>query len=384
MVGLKGVHEQAATTLQRVGTVTGLRYVGGAVAHAKAKITNRVVPPTAGTLYKRIGVMTVGIVMMTAVFGSTFDVSNAQYSEDIMSQATQDGALIADQDGYITKVSPQTVKADRVFKDVALYTVASGDTLSGIAKQYDLSTNSLLWANDLTVTSKIKVGQQLSIPPADGVSHRVAAGQSVEKIASLYKVPADKIIAMNGLQSGAISKDQIIFVPGAVPLPSVTPAVNGRTVARDSASRNATRTVKGQATTDNFANTNQTPAAGKFLIFPTIGSLTQGFHKGHYAFDIANRSKPPIWAAAGGKVVTATNGTWAGGYGNHVVIDHGNGVQTLYGHMDHVNVKVGDTVTQGQVLGQMGNTGNVRGATGIHLHFEVIDHGVKKSPSKYY
>lgn len=383
MVGLKGVQQQATNTLQRVGTVTGLRYVGGAVTHAKAKITNRVVPPTAGTLYKRIGVMTVGIVMVTAVFGSTFDVSNAQYSEDAMSQATQDGTLIADQDGYITKVSPQTVKADRVFKDVAIYTIASGDTLSGIAKQYDLSTNSLLWANDLTVTSKIKVGQQLSIPPADGVSHRVAAGQSVEKIAALYKVPADKIVAMNGLQSAAISKDQIIFVPGAVPLPSVTPASSGRTVARDSASRN-TRTVKGKATTDNFTNTNQTPAAGKFLIFPTIGSLTQGFHKGHYAFDIGNRSKPPIWAAAGGKVITATNGTWAGGYGNHVVIDHGNGVQTLYGHLDHVNVKVGDTVTQGQVLGQMGNTGNVRGATGIHLHFEVIDRGVKKSPSKYY
>lgn len=387
VAGVKNLHENAAATLQSVGKATGLRHVGGALKHAKAKWNNKIVPPTAGTLYKRIGVLTVSFVMVTAVFGSTFDVSYAQYGEDAINQAAQEGALIADQDGYITKVSPQTVKTERTFKDVAMYTVESGDTLSGIAKQFDMRAETLMWENGVTAASKLKVGQRLNIPPADGVSHRVAAGQNVEKIAALYKVPAEKIVAINNIQNGVIAKDQIIFVPEGKPIPQATPissraiaSTGTRSPARDSASRNTQTTAKTETLTDNTTS----PKAGKFLIYPTIGQLTQGFKKGHYAFDIANRSKPPIWAAASGKVITAKSGTWGGGYGNHVVIDHGNGVQTLYAHLDHLNVKLGDKVTQGQVLGQMGRTGNVRGVTGIHLHFEVIDHGVKKSPSKYY
>lgn len=387
MTGIKGLHEHTITTVRSVGKATGLRHVGGALKQVKAKIDNHVVPPTAGTLYKRVGALTVGFVMVTAVLGSSFDVSYAQYGEDAISQASQDGNLIADQDGYITKVSPQTVKTERTFKDTAMYTVESGDTLSGIAKQFDIHSETLMWENGITAASKLKVGQRLNIPPADGVSHRVAAGQTIEKIAALYKVPTERIVAMNNLQSGVIGKDQVIFVPEGKPIQQASPisskAIASARGARDSASRN-TRTVKGDSATDNFTNTDTTPAAGKFLIFPTIGELTQGFRKGHYAFDIANRSKPPIWAAAAGKVTVATTGVWAGGYGNHVVIDHGNGVQTLYAHMDHLNVKLGDRVTQGQVLGQMGRTGNVRGVTGIHLHFEVIDHGVKKTPAKYY
>lgn len=396
VVGLKGLGENAASALKSVGKTTGIRYVGGALGHAKAKWSNHVVPPTAGTLYKRIGALSAMFVMVTAVFGSTFDISNAQYGEDAITQASQDGTLVADQDGYITKVNPQTTKSERTFKDIALYSVASGDTLSGIAHEFGLKSETLMWENGITAASTLKVGQKLNIPPANGVSHRVTPGQTIEKIAALYSVQADRIVAMNNLQSGVIGSDQIIFVPEGKPLPQTTPATSsrmianvgtstgGRATARDSAARNTRTNVDTKPKTDNFKNTDDSPKAGRSLIFPTIGSLTQGFHKGHYAFDIANRSKPPIWAAGSGKVIVSTMGVWAGGYGNHVVIDHGNGVQTLYGHMDHVNVKVGDHVTQGQVLGQMGNTGNVRGVTGIHLHFEVSDHGVKKAPSNYY
>ncbi len=389
--GLKQIQENGASMISSVSKATGIRYVGGALKHAKNQWQDRVAPPTASTLYKRVGVLAVSFMMVTAVLGSTFDVTNAQYSDDALAQATQDGTLIADQDGYITKVNPQTTKAERTFKDIALYSVASGDTLSGIAKEFNLRTETLMWENGITAASTLKVGQKLNIPPADGVSHQVAAGQTIEKIASLYKVSTDKIVAMNNIQNGVIAKDQIIFVPEGKPLPEVKPAVprtiasaTVRTPARDSAARNVRTTVEKATAKADLKSSDNTPAAGKFLIFPTIGSLTQGFHKGHYAFDIGNRSKPPIWAAASGTVVVSTMGVWAGGYGNHVVIDHGNGIKTLYGHMTYTSVKVGDHVTQGQVLGQMGNTGNVRGITGIHLHFEVIDHGVKKAPSLFY
>lgn len=387
---MKQIHENGASMLSGVSKATGIRYVGGALKHAKNQWRDHVAPPTATTLYKRVGVLAVGFMMVTAVLGSTFDITNAQYSDDALAQASQDGTLIADQDGYITKVNPQTTKAERTFKDIALYSVAAGDTLSGIAKEFNIRAETLMWENGLTAASTLKIGEKLNIPPADGVSHQVAAGQTIEKIASLYKVSTDRIVAINNIQSGVIAKDQVIFIPEGKPLPEVKPvtprAIASATVrapARDSAARNVRTNVQ-PAEKVSLKSSDNTPKAGKFLIFPTIGSLTQGFHKGHYAFDIANRSKPPIWAAAGGKVIKASSGTWGGGYGNHVIIDHGNGVQTLYAHLDYLSVKVGDKVSQGEVLGRMGRTGNVRGATGIHLHFEVVDHGVKKTPSIYY
>ena len=382
-IGLKKSQEQLWAAGAKVAKFSGITLIGQTIAHGKQLLDNRVVAPTAGTLYKRIGILSIICLSVTTVFGSTFDVSYAQYSDLALTQATQEGMLVADQDGYITKVNPQTTHVERTFKDVALYSVESGDTLSGIAQQFKIKSETLMWENGMTAASMLKVGQKLNIPPANGVSHRVEKGQSVEKIAAMYSVPADKILAMNSLEGKVVAADQIVFVPDGKPLPSAKPAraianTGGRSAARDSASRN----VRTEPVT--LKNTDATPSTGKFLIFPTVGSITQGFRKGHYAFDIGNRSKPPIWAAAAGTVEKASSGTYGGGYGNHVIINHGNCVKTLYAHMDSLNVGAGDTVTQGQVVGRMGNTGRVRGITGIHLHFEVIDKGVKKSPSKFY
>ncbi len=374
----KKSHHAVLAAGNHAATYTGLKFASHIFADLKAKHQARVVAPTAATLYKRLAVLTVGILSVTTVLGSTFDVSYAQYNDEYFSQISQEGTLIADQDGYFTKANPQTTQMQRSFKDVAQYSVDTGDNLSLIAQRFNIKSETLMWENGLTLTSVLRIGQKLNIPPANGVSHRVATGQSVEKIAALYKVDTQKIVAMNSLQNGVITQGQIIFVPDAKPLPAASPVARtiARASGRDAPARNIERT--------NLSDSSSTPSAGKFMIFPTVGVLTQGFKSGHYAYDIANRSQPPIWAAAGGKVVTATMGTWAGGYGNHVVVDHGNGVKTLYAHMSYTSVNVGDEVTQGQVVGRMGNSGRVRGATGIHLHFEVIDHGVKKTPSRYY
>jgi murein DD-endopeptidase MepM/ murein hydrolase activator NlpD len=133
-----------------------------------------------------------------------------------------------------------------------------------------------------------------------------------------------------------------------------------------------------------LAGSTDAPTVGKVFIRPTRGIITQGYKRGHYALDIADASKPPVWAAGSGTVIKASSGTWGGGYGNHVIIDHGNGMQTLYAHLDYLDVSNGDYVSQGAVIGRMGRTGRVYGRTGIHLHFEVRKNGVKQNPAAYY
>jgi hypothetical protein len=117
------------------------------------------------------------------------------------------------------------------------------------------------------------------------------------------------------------------------------------------------------------------------FIKPTEGIITQGFHAGHYAYDIANSEQPDILAAADGTIVYASTGIWDGGYGDNIWIEHDNGYRTHYAHMEEIYVNVGDTVTKGQPIGKMGNTGRVYGPTGIALHFELEYNGTKVDPS---
>lgn len=367
----RGIIKKGSQAGSKLLSNTGISFGIRLGRHVIQSWRERVVAPTPKTLYKRLAVLGVGVFAVTVVLGSTVDDTYA--NQDLVMQL-QGSTLIADQDGYLTKANPQTVATERTYKDNLNYTVASGDTLSGIATRFNIKSETLMWENGLATASMLRIGQKLSIPPANGVTHNVSKGQTIEKIAQLYKVPVDKIVAMNGLQSGVVSAGQFIFVPDAKPLPQ--PKTIARATGRDAISRQGSRT--------NLSNSNDKPTAGKFMIFPTIGKLTQGFVRGHYAYDVGNISKPPVWAAASGTVIKASSGTWGGGYGNYVIIDHGNSIRTLYAHMDYLDVKTGDTVTQGQVIGRMGRTGRVRGITGIHLHFEVIDHGTKKVPSLYY
>jgi murein DD-endopeptidase MepM/ murein hydrolase activator NlpD len=134
--------------------------------------------------------------------------------------------------------------------------------------------------------------------------------------------------------------------------------------------------VAGRSTAPNLGR-----VSGSGLIWPASGTVTSGYgarwgtvHKG---LDIANATGTPIWAAAAGEVFHA--GTF-GGYGNAVLIDHGNGMTTLYGHQSRIAVSVGQQVSQGQVIGYIGSTGN---STGPHLHFEVRIGDTPRDPAPY-
>ena len=229
-------------------------------------------------------------------------------------------------------------------KEVVDYEVQPGDTLQSIANFYNISVNTLLWANDITSSSKIKVGDNLVILPIDGILHIIKSGDTVSGIAQTYKAKQDDIISYNDLASqDDIFIGDILIIPGGAIPKKASPA-----------------------------KVTPIPMASNYFIFPTQGKITQGLHY-YNAIDIANKCGTPVYAAASGAVQRAVgNGGWNSGKGNHITIQHGNGTVTYYGHLSSVFVKPGDKVNVGDRIGLIGNTGKVIGITGCHLHFQVV------------
>lgn len=334
------------------------------------------VSPQRRLLFQAAIVSGVALIVSTVSPAANFMSNSVEFSaEYIEAYAVSGNILVSDEDGYLVKVNPQTDEASRIgMTDYAVHTIESGETLSAIAAKYGVKVETIMWENNIGNANSVRIGQTLLIPPVNGISYKVTNGDTLDKIAKKYNVPAEKIIAQNNIVDNVIQKGQTLFLPDARPIVPANPVVIGRNGA---VTRNDRAYVNAQPST-------AVPAAGKAFIFPTKGKISQGYRGGHYALDIADRSKPPIWAAGGGTVEKVSTGTWGGGYGNHVIVNHGDGVKTLYAHMDTVNVYEGQSVGQGDVLGIMGNTGRVYGATGIHLHWEVWVNGVKQNPLNWY
>ena len=233
------------------------------------------------------------------------------------------------------------------------YNVQPGDSLQSIARDYNISLNTLLWANDLTSSSSIKAGQTLVILPVSGVLHVVKSGDTISGISQKYKSKTDAIVAFNSLTNeGDIYIGDILIVPEGV-MPKTSSSINVQT-----------------ATADNF------------FIFPTEGKITQGLHY-YNAADIANKCGTSIYAAASGQIQRVKYGYNFGG-GNYITILHSGGIVTYYGHLMTIFVKPGDTVNVGDRIALIGGQPGMAGAgrsTGCHLHFGVI--GAKNPLLKY-
>lgn len=218
------------------------------------------------------------------------------------------------------------------------YIVQPGDTASQIAEKFNISTNTVLWANGLAASSVIKPGDELTILPFSGVRHKVKQGENVSAIAYEYDVDIEAIIEANDLGSdGFIRAGEWLVVPGG------TPPVRSRT--------------------QRYAATTNTGAS---FIYPASGK-NWGYLHAVNAVDIANSCGTPVYAAAGGTVTTAYNSGWHGGYGRYIKVSHPGGIVTLYAHLNQV-IAYSGWVNQGQQIGVLGNSGN---STGCHLHFEV-------------
>ena len=258
----------------------------------------------------------------------------------------EDGALVpgGDIDGKDATINTKTMNGE-----ISVYIVREGDTLSQIARMYDVSSKTILWANSITNPSKIRPGDSLVILPITGVRHVVKKGDTLKSIATKYNGDVDDILAYNQLASAedlAIG-DTVVIPDGTMSTPA------------PKKSATPTRTSGGAVVTGGGSAgfTNPLPGAVR----------TQGIH-GYNGVDLASPVGTPILAAAEGDVIVSRISGWNGGYGLYVVVKHSNGTQTLYAHMSRNAVAVGDHVTQGQVIGYVGNTGR---STGNHLHFEV-------------
>lgn len=276
--------------------------------------------------------------------------------------------LALSEEGFLIKPTRQAVSSDfSKLTDALEYTIESGDTLSGLAARFGLKEQTILQNNTIPNKHRLKVGDKLIIPPVDGIRHIVAKNEKIADIAKKYRVKEEAILNQNGLnkENLTLAEGRKLIIPGAI-----------KVISRYT-------TTKGYYAPGTITGLKYVGPVGGTLIKPAAGKLTQGFRRGHYALDIGNRKKGPIFASANGKVTKAQCG-WNGGYGCMILVDHENGLQTLYAHNEKLYVKVGDSVTQGQTIAWMGNTGRVRGVTGIHVHFEVIENGIKKNPWKYF
>ena len=251
---------------------------------------------------------------------------------------------------------------------IVYYTVQMGDTVSTIARKFNISINTILWANDLNNYGFIKPGNQLTILPYSGIIYTVKSGDTISKIANKYDIEVDKILSCNDL-GNSLKIGQKIIVPGAKKLSEAAPIV--------------TRTTKNYTGISIIKDIIKSPSvvvSGKKMTWPTQGyRITQYFSWKHNGVDIANKIGTPIYAADDGVVIIAAGG-YNGGYGNTIVIDHGNGKRTRYGHASKLFVKVGDEVEKGENIAAMGSTGR---STGPHLHFEVLINGSRYNPLNY-
>ncbi len=282
------------------------------------------------------------------------------------------------EDGFLMKSSSLTEQGSRrAYAQGLLYSVQNNDSLEKIAAKYQVTADTIRWANNLGDNAQLKPGQQLVILPVDGVLHTVTRGQTLNRIAELYSVPAADIASQNNVDGGFILAGQELIVPGAKPIVAKPVAISP-----DPSKPGVPAPAR---------PTPASPGKPVAIAADTIGILhmpcekctfTQYFHPGHYAVDIQQKGGGPIYAAEAGTIIRADYG-WNGGYGNVIEIDHGNGLVTLYGHSKELYVKKGDKVVRGQNIAAMGNSGRVYGATGIHVHFEVQMKGEKKNPILY-
>jgi murein DD-endopeptidase MepM/ murein hydrolase activator NlpD len=258
--------------------------------------------------------------------------------------------------------------------EVIEYTIESGDSIFSIADKFNLKPETILWGNRYTLGDDphfILPGQKLSILPVDGVYHRWSAGESLSKVAEVYGVTPEDIIEWpsNDLDADEIGdysnpnipEDTMLVVPGGK-----GEFTDWRTprISRDEPA--TAKNLGPGACTGSYDGI----MGSLTFIWPTTERYLSGYdyspETNHFGIDIAGDLGNPIFAADHGVVVYAGWNDY--GYGEMIVIDHGSGWQTLYGHLNQVNVVCGQEVYQGDTIGLMGSTGK---STGPHLHFEM-------------
>lgn len=335
---LKSLHLSFLKVEERKGIVVSALY------RRRGKLSQRLTHTGMGAI-AALGVMIAPLISQEFP-GTNVNPWQVSAAPAVLSASTQDPGL-------------DTQISSKVRDSIINYAVQDGDTVSTIATKFGVSADTIRWQNDLT-KDKIKVGGTLQILPVTGIAHKVQKGDTVYSIAKKYDAEAQAIVnfpfnTFSNDETFELAIGQTVIVPdGVMPAAAITPRV---------------RQVTPSAGT--------VVASGQF-VWPTQGVITQRFSWYHPGIDIANNAAPLVVAADSGRVVYAG---WDGsGYGNMVLIDHGNGYQTRYGHLSVVMVISGQTVKRGDAVGRMGNSGR---STGMHTHFEIYQNGTRLNPLLY-
>lgn len=230
------------------------------------------------------------------------------------------------------------------------YTVAKGDTLGGITYKFGLKNiGTLISINEISNVKRLKAGNTLHIPSIDGIFYTTVQGDTISSIAAKFKLPVTAILDANDLENQIITVNQKLFIPGAT-----------------------------------ISKFELKKAMGELFMYPLIGRLTSPFGTRrdpftgrasfHTGIDIAAPPGTAIKATLDGSVsYTGVSSI----YGKYIIISHGSGYQSMYGHLSVITVKRGQTVQQGGIIGRVGNTGR---STGPHLHFSVYKNGKLINP----
>lgn len=282
-----------------------------------------------------------------------------------------------------TETAPAGAELAEPLSPFILYEVQEGDTVSGIAARFGVSTQYVIWNNaDLRDEDLLVPGQIIMVPAGEGIIHEVRLGETLSDIAARYDAELQAVIdsPFNALVSADdIVESQVVFVPeGTVWLASVE--AEPEPTAEEAAVEPAAAAV--ESAPEAAAPVVTGPASGAGLIWPAVGPISSYYGPSHpLGIDIDLFSNPnAAIAAATGGVVTFAGGNAGYSYGLYVVIVSPSGIETLYAHFSSISVVQGQEVVQGQILGYGGCTGY---CTGNHLHFEVIDNGVRQNPLNY-
>jgi len=347
----------------------------------------------------RIGthVLTLGVIIITVIALGNFFIKNVELgtvsgSEEVVEsegtsaernaspETISQGVILPEYSqpdsaffGGIPRLAePVTIIPSRPRVNVIPYTVVMGDNLFDIAAQFGLKPESILWANYETLQDNprlIKPEQVLNILPVDGVYYRYNIGESLRGIAQNHGVSPEAIIEWPGNyldpyetdpDNPGISDGTLLIIPGGEtdlvdwgppPISRLNPAVAA---------------YYGEG---HCGEIYQGPVGTYTFIWPTPSTILSGFSYTpgiHEAIDIGGNEGDVVWATDSGVVVFA--GWSQYGYGNLIVIDHGNGWQSAYAHLSGIGARCGQGVNQGDQIGNLGNTGN---SSGAHLHFEL-------------
>lgn len=293
------------------------------------------------------------------------------------SEPTLDPGLLPEFDapgqaaGVQRSIEMHTIIPDRPRMDIIKYLVQRGDTLFGIADRFGIEPETVLWGNWDTLEQDphtLQPGQELYIPPVDGVLYEWEPGKSLNDVADFFHASTQEIIEWPGnhipidtdFSNPKIEAGQLVLIPDGRRDP---PSWQMVSITRNNP---AAASILGPG----YCGSIYTGLIGDgFFDWPTSTTwqsgygYTPGLHEG---IDLGGSVGNAIYAADDGVIVYSGWNNY--GYGNVIVIDHGTGWQTLYAHLNTINYGCGDSVAQGTVIGTMGSTGN---STGAHLHFEM-------------